>query len=124
MNNKEGGFIQNIVIIVAILAAIFLSQQSFLKGNSKNWIYSQNQKSNFLDKAGNWLNNNVLSKVSGEVGTIKDNATKEITTQKNNLEKSSTNTVKNFIAEKLLQTMGVNPQDLVTPTQTPLTCPK
>ena len=130
--NKEGGFIKNIVIISAILGTVFLSQQSLFKSNTKNYIYSQGAKAgnnNIIKKAGDWFNDNVYLNasewVSGEVA--KNNAAIELTKeeiekQKNNLEKNSIDTAKKFIAEKFLQTMGVKPEDLLTPDQ--LVCPK
>lgn len=123
-------FIKNSVIIFAILGVVFFSQQPYVKGTSKNFNFPLLKKGtgySNVSKIGDWIKNNVYSKIggppaeiganlaqrlSGEVAKREGLVGSAINDQKNALVNNSTGTVKKFIAEKVLQTLGVKPEDL------------
>ena len=114
--------IKNLIILGTILGAAFVSQQPFLRGRDNNYLYVQNlAKNNDNLKNGSlWLKNSlagVLGQGSGEevknkASDVLKNAGSEIEKQKNNIVENSFTASKNFIAEKLLQMLHVNPEDL------------
>jgi len=134
MDISKGGFIKNIIIIGVILTAAFLSQGGYFKNTSKFFnfpllkkgsTYSDNSNNSNLAKetdlvkeSQNYLKN-IYSNVSGEAVKRTDMAKNEISNvigqQKNNIENNSIDAVKKFLAEKVLQTLGITPHDLVNP---------
>ncbi len=112
-----GVFIKNIVIISAVLGVVFLSQQPYFRGISKNYVYSGVKNGDtYLKKASNWFHNNIYPRTSGEVvlnNNPIDLVKKEIDKQKNNIEKNSVDGIKKYVAEKLLNILGIKPEDLI-----------
>lgn len=122
--------LKNLIIIGVILGGTFASQQPWFKTNSQVWVNQNPQESQPIKKATNWFNDQVSSKisnsikglgasVSGGVAQNKDNIAsvtesveKGIETQKNILVENSTNTTKKFIAQKILDALGVKAEDL------------
>ncbi len=122
---EVGIIIKNGVIVAGIVAVIFLSQQSYLKNTVKNFNFPLFKKgeafydNSYIAKANDWLNANVYSKISGGVADKQSTLQDETNTQKNNLEKNSFDTAKKYVASKLLNALGVTPQELQ-----PAGCPK
>lgn len=127
---NSGVFIKNGAVILAILGVVFLSQQSYVKGVDKTFNFPLLKKGtgySNVSKIGDWIKNNAYSKIGGppaEIGAnlaqrLSREVTKRealigsaITDQKNVTAKNSIDTVKKFVAEKVLQTLGVKPEDL------------
>ncbi len=112
--------IKNSAIIILILVIAFLSQLLFLpniiSGAHSNGVKSEDT---YIGKAQDWLKKNVYDKlsgpagqVSGEVAKTQEQVQQQITQQKDNLVENSTTAVKKILAEKVLQFLGVTPQEL------------
>lgn len=118
--SKVRGFIQNIVIIAVILAVVFLSQLPYFKTNSQIYNFplfkkSEGYSGNFSfnsNRVNDWLKSNVYDRIGGEAEKRQELATGEINKQKEEIAKNSVYRVKKFIAEKLLETLGVKPEEL------------
>ena len=103
--------IKNLVIIGAIVGVAFLSQVPFFATTAKNYVYSPN--------VGGWIHDNIVARVSqaagGGASAVAGGtglAAAQIETQKNNVLQNSVNGTKKFIAEKILNILGVTPSDL------------
>lgn len=110
----------NSFIIIIVLLVAFLSQMMWGAVTAStpfsNGIKSENA---YASKAQDWLKNNVYDKlsgpagkVSGEVAKTQDSVQQKITDEKNNLIEKSTDAAKKFLAEKILNILGVTPQEL------------
>ncbi|OGZ63621.1 MAG: hypothetical protein A3A98_02750 [Candidatus Staskawiczbacteria bacterium RIFCSPLOWO2_01_FULL_40_39] len=115
--DKERGFIKNIFIAATILGVVFLSQTPYFKAGAKN-LYSQRVKTEnpYFAGIGDWFKKNVygrLEGVSGEVGKGTAALQDKIVEEKNTLAENSAGATKKFIAEKMLQAMGVKPEELI-----------
>ena len=129
---KKGVFITNGLIMLAILGVVFLSQLSYIKGTSKTFKFP------LLEKTGGFFKNsplngandlfkastysNVGNTISQEAAKRGEMAKNEIDTQKNNLEKNSISATKKFLAEKILNLIGVKPEDLQTSQSSSVEC--
>ena len=119
MNNR--GLIKCIVIITLILAVVFLSQIPYFKRAGQNLLAKTpiiKKENNPLSKSADWLKSNVFDRIGegagGEVAKRKDMLEEGISTQKEDLEKKSVDTIKKFIAEKFLGALGVDAEDLLS----------
>lgn len=126
--NSRGQFIKNTIGIVTVLAVAFLSQQHYFKNKVYNFAFPFLKKgesyfSNLpLAKKGDQLKDNLYSQVSGGVkngeGVItnaKDVVDQSIDQQKKNVEniqKNSWDNFKKYVAEKTLDALGVDVEDL------------
>ena len=117
---QEKGFIKYFVIMLVILGVVFFSQQAYSKKVGQNLIAaatSQGQAQ--LAKGSEWVNSNVISKISGDVqkrGEIVKNGATQI---------NPTQGVKN-ISENILQKVGNYFSDIstsITKPGTPQNCP-
>lgn len=136
---QSRGFVTNGLAIMGLLTMVFLSQLVFFRPMVRN-IFSQGQgikdKIPYANVVGDWFANTVyapLSGASGEVAgqvdtlqdTVQDAVQQEIVEQKNTLQKNSVDVVKKAVAEKILSTLGIKPQDLVDQATLQATvCPK
>ncbi len=95
----ERGFIKNIVVIVIILTVVFLSQQLYFREYGKT-LYSQikPQTEAYWLKTVDWLENNIYSRVSGEVESKSTIIQQEINKQKNNIMQNVWGKIKNYSA--------------------------
>jgi hypothetical protein len=119
-----GIFIKNIIGIGAVFGLVFLSQQPLFTSNSKIYAYSQgintgDKGNGYVKNAENWLQHIFYPKIAGSVsgGVTAGNATieaakNEVITQKNNVVQNSFDTAKKFVAQEMLNALGVKPQDL------------
>jgi len=103
---KEKGSIKYIIIVVVILGAVFLSQQSYSREFGKNLLSKASATvSGYWAKGSNWATDSVYSKVNGEVQKRGEIIKNEIDSEK---EKVSTNVgdkIKNYfsgIAESVI----------------------
>jgi hypothetical protein len=103
--------IKNIIILGLIIGGGFLSQQPYFQSAGKTLISPFMKKGDsYVTQAADWAKTSLYPKEGGEVmGAIEQ----EIENQKNNLQKDTTTAIKNFVAQKALQTLGVKPQDLL-----------
>jgi hypothetical protein len=115
---------KNLVIAGGILGLAFASQQPWLSQNSKSYayaaqgvLYSQGavNKNDLLKTVGNWIGTNVYSKVSG--GVAQGNAAigaaqNDVASAQQNILQNSVDSTKDFIAQQVLNALGVKPQDL------------
>lgn len=123
MNERKSGKrgIAAWLLVLAVLGAGgFLAYQYYGKGNTKIFNFPTFKKDDgFLSKTNDWLKTDVYSKFSGGVGEVwndkKDEVQEELQNQKNDLEKKSTSAAKKFIANKVLDYLGVEPQELWQP---------
>jgi predicted PurR-regulated permease PerM len=95
------GIIIYIVIIIVILAVVFLSQQPSLKEFGKN-LFSLSQGYNktgeYVANGSNWVKDNILSKIGGEVQKRGDMAKEGITEQKEKISESVGEKIKNYFS--------------------------
>ena len=102
-----GIFIKNTLVITAVLAVAFLSQQTFLKSAGNNlYLRSSKQSSVYLAQIGNFVETNILPEVSGEVNKNKELIAGEITKQKNTLAQNIWGNIKNYFAAKFSSAFG------------------
>ena len=116
---NAGLITKNIIIVAIILIVAFLSQNSIFKDTVKNSNFPLFKKTNdYSSKTSDWLKNSIPSvddlkdRVSGGLEEKEEMLKDEIVNQKEEIEKKSVGTVKKYIAEKFLQTIGVSPEDL------------
>ena len=125
-----GIIIKNLVIIGVILGVAVLSQQPYFNSATKHYVYSNGTTgenkylgaiNNYFQKAGSWVRSFAYEKVSGEVAKREELAKEEINKsigsaqdfgQKNNILEKSFDASKKFIAGKVLNILGVKPEDL------------
>lgn len=125
---ERGLLIKNSAIIAAILATVIFSQLPYFKGNTSVFDFPLSKKdgglsgNSLLSSATDWLKNNVYPRVSGEVAKREEALINEANQQKDVVVQNSVGGVKKFIAEKVLETIGVKPQDLIDPSQTQTEC--
>lgn len=96
----EKGFIANIVIIIAILVVVFLSQQPSFKPASQS----------YWSKATDWFKASIYPRVSGEVVKRGEPLQQEINNQKNNAAQTLWENIKNYFAEKFSHFFGTKVQ--------------
>jgi hypothetical protein len=96
--------ILNILAVIAILTAAFLSQEPYFKENGKKF-YSQinGQITDYWKKAEKWLKTNIYPKVISEAEKRGGEITKEINNQKNNIAQIIWEKLKNYFAEKFYE---------------------
>lgn len=111
-----GIIIKNLIIIGAITGVVFASQSSVFRPTAQE-LYASGVKSDnsYVAKADAWLKTNIYPKfggVSGEVAKTQDSLQEKIVEEKNNLVEKSTDATKKIIAEKFLQFLGVEAEEL------------
>ena len=111
------GLLVKILIIIGVIGGVVFASQSAYFRPAAQTVYSNGIKSenSYFAKSNNWLKDNIYPKlggVSGEVAKTQDSVQQQIIDQKNNLEKSSTNAVKKYFAQKVLNVLGVTPEEL------------
>ena len=122
---KNRVLIINILIIAAILAVTFLSQ-AFTGDNAVASLKNSNpikKGSGYASLADAYLNNidnsvgenaySTLSEFQNKAEAVGENIKKSAAGQVNNLKENSISSPKKFIAEKVLQALGVSPQDII-----------
>ena len=117
--------LKNLVIIGAILGGAFASQQPWFKTNSYAWANQTQQENQHLKKAADWFKGHVSSKIGNGIKGLSANVSggvsqitpdinsvgEEITQQKNNILQNSLDNSKKFIAEKVLQALGIKQEE-------------
>lgn len=104
---KNGGFIQYIVIIAVILSVVFLSQQPFARPFGKSvYSWSQKEASNYWSKTTHWLGATIYPKVTQEVEKRGEPLKEEVITQKDNAVKNIWENIKNYFAEQFSKISG------------------
>lgn len=93
---NEKGFIVNIVIIIALVAVVFLSQQPYFNEAGKK-LYFQAEAQ---------VKNNIYPRVSGEVEQKSAIVQEEVTKQKNNFVQNIWGNIKNYFANIFSKTTG------------------
>lgn len=112
---KVGVFLKNGGVIGLILLMIFLSQQPYFKDVSKNFTFPFLKKGNgyFSNAPLDWLRANVYPRVALEAEKRGEEVQEEITHQTEEVKQSALDSFRNYTAEKLLNVLGVKPEDLV-----------
>lgn len=111
--------ITNLIIIGSILGTALLSQHSFFSSNANNFEFpllktGSGYFSDFsINKTVDWLKSKVYPNISQEVKKREEMVKEEINQQKDKIAQSSWEATKIYLAEKILQTLRVQPQDLV-----------
>jgi len=108
---NEKGFIKNIVIVIALLTVVFLSQQPYFRENGKK-LYTQAkvQVGVYWAKTANWFSDNIYPRVSGEVEQKTAIVQEEITKQKNNFMENVWENIKKYFASIFSKTTGTTVQ--------------
>jgi len=101
--DKEKGFIKYIVIIIVILVIVFLSQLSYFKESGGNFFYRtgngyDDTSDSFWAKGSNWVQDNIFSKIGGEVQKRGDMAKEELNAQKEKVSESIGEKIKNYFS--------------------------
>ena len=113
------GVILNIILAGAVLGTAFLSQHSYFRSSVKNADIPLIKKGeafsvgSYTAKIEDWFKNTVYPNISEEVIKRGEAAKEQIKEQKNNVEEKAVSDTKKFIAEKILQAIGVKPEDLI-----------
>ena len=112
-------FTKGVIIIFVILALAFLSQQVYFRSVTKSYLYSKDNTKKGIsvgDKLTGWFQSNLYSKLSDEAGKELDKREtmlkEAINDQKDSILENSFTATKKFIAEKVLNILGVKPEDL------------
>ena len=115
--------IKNGVGIVVVLSVVFFSQQPFFKKTIENSITpilkgaSIIYNNPYVAKVVDRFKTTIPQKISGgveEVKEIGENVKEEVTEQKEVIEKKSKEGIKKYIAQKILDVLGVKPEELQT----------
>jgi predicted PurR-regulated permease PerM len=118
------GIVIYIVIIIVILAIVFLSQQSNFKEFGKN-LFSLSQGYNktgeYMANGSNWVKDNILSKIGGEVQKRGDMAKEGITEQKEKISENVGEKIKNYFAG--IVDSVFHPGENNSPTESSNNCP-
>jgi len=97
---KEKGFIKYGIIIVVIMALVVLSQQPFFKDLTKHKL--SGAKSSLFDgyfaKGSDWVNSQVIPKVSGEVQKRGDMIKQEVQDEKEKISENIGTKIKNYFS--------------------------
>ena len=113
-----------VVIIIVILAVVFFSQQPSLKEFGKN-LFSLSQGYNktgeYMANGSNWVKDNILSKIGGEVQKRGDMAKEGITEQKEKISESVGEKIKNYFSG--IVDSVFHPGENTTPAESSKTCP-
>ena len=106
-HKSSAGFITNIVIIIALVAVVFLSQQPYFEEAGKGLYFQADaQVRVYWEKASDWFKNNIYPRVSGEVEQKSAVIQEEITKQKNNIAQNIWGNIKNYFANIFSKTTG------------------
>jgi|GEM_PF-5544322 len=117
----NGVIVKNLVAIGLVIGLGFASQLAYFKNNSQVFTLGPHTGAqqvnaysggNFLSKIGDWIKTNVYPKVSGEVANRTTVASGEVTNQVATAKQNSVDVAKKFVAQKILDALGVKPQDL------------
>ena len=117
-----GIILKNSVAIVLVLVIAYVSQLR-LVGTSQTYYFPMLKKStgystNFsVQGINDWLKTNVYDLIGGEVQKRQELVVEEIGKQKEAVTQNAIDSTKEFIAEKILATLGVKPEDLVDPAE-------
>lgn len=99
--------IKNIVVVILILLAVFLSQQPYFSKYGKNLYFQiKPQIEAYWTKTADWFKNNVYPRVSGEVEQRSAVIRQEIDKQKNNIAQNIWQKIKSYFANILLKISG------------------
>lgn len=108
-----------IIAILIVLGIAFLSQQAFIRGFGKEYIYDfSEQAKNYMSKGIDWAGSAVLSRIGGEVEKRGDMIKQEIAEEKNKISENILDKTKNYfsgIAESIIH--PGNPQNCPAPAQ-------
>ncbi len=105
MENKERGFIVNILAIIVVLGIVFFSQQARYSniGGGLNGQISQ-----LSTNAINWFKSNIFPRISGEVTSRGEQVKQEIDKQKDMVAQSLWNKIKIIFQEKFNEIFKTN----------------
>lgn len=88
-----------IVAIIIVLAVAFLSQQAYTRSMAKNMVSgASNQAQPYLAKGSEWVANNILSKLGGEVAKRGEAIQNNVEQQKNKISENILEKTKNYFA--------------------------
>lgn len=101
----EKGFIKNVVIIIIILTVVFFSQQPNSREYGKN-LYNQafTQGQSWWQGAYGYAQQNVFSKVGGEVEKKKELIQDELQKEKNKMSENILQKIKNYFSNIISRT--------------------
>ena len=111
--------IRNLVIIAIILGAAFASQMPFFRGTTETFSFSLFKKGEgyagdpIIQKTQEWFGTKGYPRVASEAEKRGEIVKEEIATQQESVKESALDSTKKAIAEKFLQTIGVDPKELV-----------
>jgi len=96
---QEKGFIKYIVIVLVILAAVFLSQQSYSRGFGKE-LFSKASEGvyGYWAKGSNWVTDKMYSKVNEEVQKRGEIIKEEIASEKEKVSEDIGGKIKNYFS--------------------------
>ena len=122
MNTQTGSIKKYIIIIIAILSVVFLSQQAFSKRIGKSIISDITDKAGaYLAKGADWATSTIYPKISGEVQSRGDIISDKINQEKDKVSENILTKTKNYfsgIANSILHP-GENNNCQTQPSQTP-----
>jgi|SRR3989344_322155 len=103
----QAGFIKYILIIVAILAAVFLGQQALIRGIGKNVISgASDQVKIYMAKGSDWATSAIISPISGGVGQGKEALADGISQEKEKISENILKKVENYFSGIADSVMG------------------
>ncbi|KKQ22317.1 MAG: hypothetical protein A3G45_00625 [Candidatus Staskawiczbacteria bacterium RIFCSPLOWO2_12_FULL_37_15] len=108
MNKKnEKGFAKNVVIIIAILVVVFLSQQPYFRGYGKD-IYNkaESQIALYWSRASDWVKADVYPRIGGEVAKRGEAIKEEVDKGKNNIAQNIWDKIENYFAGLFSKSTG------------------
>ena len=89
----QGGFIKYLVIILAILAVVFLSQAVYFKNYGKQVSEVANR---FMAKASNWAMSKIYPQITQEVQKRGEMVSEQVTEEKEKITQSIGEKIKNY----------------------------
>ena len=99
--------IKNLIIIGAILAVVFLSQQPYFVATGKDlYVKGVEQGNDYWQKGEAWAEVYLWPKVGGGVGGIQTAALEQVNDQKNNFAQYTWKKFKEYFAGKFSKTFG------------------
>lgn len=109
--DMKKGFIKNVLAVIVVLVIVFLSQQPNFREYGKD-LYDQAvaQGQSWWHGAYSYVEQNVFSKIGGEVEKKKEAIQEELQQEKNKISENIWQKIKNYFADIFSKATGVNVQ--------------
>jgi hypothetical protein len=99
--------IRNIIIIAVIILIVFLGQKPYFQKQGTIWLQKADSYiSPYKQKIDDFIKNQVLGRVGGEVDKKKQEITQELSAQKEKVSQDLWQQIKNYFAEKYSNLVG------------------